>query len=302
MLESRSRIIELCRRRVARGMPPPMIDAVIQMLAPSVRLIPDPSQATDLGRSRIGGLPDLPAGFGWPVYEKLPDPLPNWAPATWRQLLGQPLAFLLQVNLTEIRPFDLDRRLPESGMLYFFYLNVVERFHLSPRPDEITFVLFTPEAQVLRRGSAHSSLPSDCVYRGFTLSPRLEWTIPEPYDLLRAGIEQAEIESQLEQFSDLIDCPSLRTEAAELQGFAPVFESKHRLLGHPELIQAYCTANGFPDARLLLQVDSDFTWKDASLPETGMMWGDAGRIYFYIKQEDLRVQRFDATWAHLEMH
>jgi uncharacterized protein YwqG len=297
MFDTKSRIIEVCRRRVSRGMPPAMIDAVIALLAPSIRLIPDPTQPTDIGRSRIGGLPDLPAEVDWPVYQKLPDPLPHWAPASWEQLLGQPLAFLLQVNLTEVRPYDLDRHLPACGMLYFFYLDVIERFCLSPRPDEIIRVLFIPDNKELRRVSAPANLPPDCVYRGFTLSPRLEWTIPEPFDLWKAEIEQKDIESQLEQWSDLIDCPSLQTEAAELQGFAPHSEPKHRLLGHPQLIQSFCTG-----ARLLLQVDSDYTWRDPRLPQTGMMWGDAGRIFFYISQEDLAEHRFETVWANEEMH
>jgi uncharacterized protein YwqG len=40
--------------------------------------------------------------------------------------------------------------------------------------------------------------------------------------------------------------------------------------------------------RLLLQVDTD--------DDAKMMWGDAGRIYFWIRDEDLRARRFDKTW------
>jgi uncharacterized protein YwqG len=302
MLDAKSRIIDLCRRRSDRGMPTRMIDAVISMLYPSIRLIPDPALTTDIGRSRIGGLPDLPLDFEWPVYQKLPDPLPTWAPTTWSQLLGQPFAFLLQVNLSEISALDLERQLPESGMLYFFYLDVIERFDFCPRPDEIVYVHFAPNCHELRRASAPSNLPPKFVYRGFALSPHLEWTIPEPYDLWKVGIEQAEIESQLEQWSDLTDCPSLETETAQAQGFAPEFEPKHRLLGHPQLVQAFCTANACPGARLLFQLDSDYNWANPVLPQTGMMWGDAGRIFFYIQQDDLAAQRFEQVWAHEEMH
>jgi uncharacterized protein YwqG len=302
MLDAKSRIIDLCRRRSARGMPAHMIDAVVRMLSPSIRLIPDPNLKTDIGRSRIGGLPDLPVDLDWPVYEKLPNPLPSWAPGTWTNLLGQPLEFLLQVNLSETGPFDVQRQLPDSGMLYFFYLDLIERFDLSPRPDEIVYVHFVPGTIELHRAPAPSSLPSKFVYRAFVLSPRLEWTIPEPYDLWKEGIDQTEIDSQLEQWSDLIDCPSLETEVAIAQGFLPEFEPKHRLLGHPQLIQAFCTANRCPDARLLLQLDSDYNWANPVLPQTGMMWGDAGRIFFYISQDDLNAQRFSHIWAHEEMH
>ncbi len=255
-----------------------------------------------MGVRESAGLPDLPVGFDWPVYEKLPDPLPSWAPSTWELLFGEPFAFLLQVNLSETRTLDLEHQLPESGMLYFFYLDVIERFDHCPRPDEIVLVHFASTNHELRRASAPSNLPPKFVYRGFAVSPRLEWNIPEPFDLWKEGIEEAEIKLHLEQWSDLTDCPSLETEAAIAQGFAPDFEPKHRLLGHPQLIQGFCTANACPGARLLLQLDSDYNFANPALPQTGMMWGDAGRIFFYIQQEDLAAQRFHQVWAHEEMH
>jgi uncharacterized protein YwqG len=89
----------------------------------------------------------------------------------------------------------------------------------------------------------------------------------------------------------------------------------HHLFGHPQLIQnpmelecqlasngVYCgTTEGYrserakmlesgaADWRLLLQIDSD---EDGP----GWMWGDVGRIYFWVKQHDLRSLRFDDDW------
>ena len=40
---------------------------------------------------------------------------------------------------------------------------------------------------------------------------------------------------------------------------------------------------------LLLQVDSNYE-------EAGMIWGDAGRLYFWIKKEDLKNKKFDKCW------
>jgi uncharacterized protein YwqG len=44
--------------------------------------------------------------------------------------------------------------------------------------------------------------------------------------------------------------------------------------------------------RLLLQVDSD--------EDRGMYWGDVGRIYYWIREEDLRRGAFDAAWLILQ--
>lgn len=43
---------------------------------------------------------------------------------------------------------------------------------------------------------------------------------------------------------------------------------------------------------LLLQIDSD--------DDTGMMWGDGGMLYFWIKKEDLKNRAFDKTWMILQ--
>ena len=42
------------------------------------------------------------------------------------------------------------------------------------------------------------------------------------------------------------------------------------------------------DWRLLMQIDTD--------DDADMMWGDAGMIYFWIRDQDLRARRFDKTW------
>jgi uncharacterized protein YwqG len=44
--------------------------------------------------------------------------------------------------------------------------------------------------------------------------------------------------------------------------------------------------------RLLLQLDSD----DA----LDWMWGDAGRLYYWIRAEDLKAHKFDDTWLVLQ--
>ncbi len=49
---------------------------------------------------------------------------------------------------------------------------------------------------------------------------------------------------------------------------------------------------GATDWRLLLQIDTE----DAA----GMMWGDAGRIYYWIRDQDLAKAAWDETWLVLQ--
>lgn len=92
----------------------------------------------------------------------------------------------------------------------------------------------------------------------------------------------------------------------------------HRLLGWPQPIQgdmsfecqlashglyvgdatgyraprAAALAPGAADWRLLLQIDSD----DAA----GMMWGDVGRIYYWLPAAALARRKFSAAWLVLQ--
>ena len=108
----------------------------------------------------------------------------------------------------------------------------------------------------------------------------------------------------------------------ELLGDGGSHEPVHRLLGYEEPIQTghrqqlVCQlgANGMeyldrsPDAvamrqqswdqaaawHLLLQVDSD--------PDVGFEWGDVGRIYYWVRDEDSVADRLNDTWLVCQSH
>jgi uncharacterized protein YwqG len=95
-------------------------------------------------------------------------------------------------------------------------------------------------------------------------------------------------------------------------------ENLNKLLGYSDNIQnemelecelvtngLYCgDLSGYNDPRakalepnaknwkLLLQIDSN--------EENEMMWGDCGRLYFWIKQDDLLNKQFDKSWFSLQ--
>jgi hypothetical protein len=89
-----------------------------------------------LGKSRFGGLPDLPAGMDWPVCE------------------AGPIPFLAQVNLAELPSTAGRELLPEHGMLSFFYGNPDGEVHFPTDEDGVTggaVVLFTEDLNHLQR-------------------------------------------------------------------------------------------------------------------------------------------------------
>ena len=98
-------------------------------------------------------------------------------------------------------------------------------------------------------------------------------------------------------------------------------ELSHKLLGHSENIQGdmelecqlvshglYCgNSSGYEDPRreqlqagaadwvLLLQIDSEEA-------HCGMMWGDSGRLYLWIRQQDLAAKAFERCWLVLQCY
>ncbi len=93
-------------------------------------------------------------------------------------------------------------------------------------------------------------------------------------------------------------------------------DNKNRLLGHPDPMQgdmqADCQYNlhgvsygpedeerrfelkpGATNWQLLLQIDSEEK-------KTGMMWGDVGRIYFWIEKDALERRDFTNVWCILQ--
>jgi uncharacterized protein YwqG len=76
-----------------------------RLTLPAIRIEPTmvDEKTIPIGASKLGGRPDLPSGFVWPERD------------------GKPLGFLAQFNLAQVGPFDIEKALPPSGMLYIFF-------------------------------------------------------------------------------------------------------------------------------------------------------------------------------------
>jgi uncharacterized protein YwqG len=230
--------------------------------------------------SRLGGGAALPKGMRWP---------------TWK---GRPQALLAHIVLAEAAALDFDHVLPSSGRLLFFYDSEQETWGFDPADRGSWSVAFVEDDQPTE------PFVDPGFFRSVPLSLRAEIDLP-PWESLwfeSCGLEADEVDRYME----------LRT---HLSGGDLI----HKLLGHPDPVQnemqtecqlvsngIYCgDADAYRDARaealrpgatdwrLLLQVDSE---EDRA----GMMWGDVGRVYFWIRDQDLRTRNFDAVWCILQ--
>jgi uncharacterized protein YwqG len=265
---------------------------------PSLRLVTQRARP-ELGESRIGGTPDAPPGFEWP----------RWTPP--KQNRPVPLGFIAQIDLSAIPSFD--DALPASGWLYFFYDRSSEPWGFDPADAGSCRVMHAScDRSALRRLAAPDDADPQHTAEPCAIDPRLELTLPDHVPGAEYRTTRWRRASRRSRRAHDA-CEALRNELSTSDG------PSHRLRGHAQAVQGemelecqlasngvYCgnpegyrsaraqaLEPGAPDWRLLLQIDTD---EDGP----GWMWGDVGRIYFWLREQDLRNLRFDRAWLILQ--
>jgi uncharacterized protein YwqG len=230
-----------------------------------------------LGYSKIGGLPDLPEGWMYPLFD------------------GKPLAFLAQVNLAEI-PTAIQRDpLPSIGIMYFFSVFGWQQEDGDHHPDLSWERCNEPGfSQVLYFEGDSATLTPAAKPVGIKVFKAAPVRFVEVLSLPRASDYARDPvlddldwpEEEFERFTDLYFDFSfvLRRKI----GSTP----NHKLLGYPDPIQTTITQSG---SRLLCQIDSDYHNLD-----TDMMWGDGGMIYFTIDYSDLERREFSTVHSDMQ--
>lgn len=296
-----AKVIDLVR---AAGIPR-IADEIENLIRPSIRMRAHSvgESKLEIGRSKIGGVPDLPASLSWPTWE------------------GVPLAFIGQINLAEVVQYDRARELPHSGILYFFYDAEERAFGLDTSQREGWRALyFLGDVSQVSPAVPPSNLPSYGQFVPCAVTFSSEMTLPalESEQITRLGLswetmyspEQGTPEAKNEGERYL----SLHEQVGKLYGDTGLI---HRLLGYADPIQndvqLECQlashdllsdrAAWSDDARralredatdwcLLLQVDSDDT--------AGMIWGDVGRLYYMIPRQALAQRDFSQVWLIMQ--
>jgi uncharacterized protein YwqG len=261
-------------------------EALVALAEPSIRLVPQAAAASQpLGATKLGGAPDLPPGVEWPAFQ------------------GVPHSFIAQINLAEMSGLDGAERLPSAGLLSFFYDAEQRIWGFDPADREGWRVLYSSSTEAIQPRTFPHELPSHARFRARRLRPRVETTL--------AAWESSDVLALVDEYPAALEYAQALPPAG---GRGP----RHRLLGHPDSLQgdmqreSQLAANGIycGDARaaddprvrelltdsrawrLLLQIDTD--------DEAGMMWGDCGSIYYWMRREDLAAAQFDRAWCVLQ--
>ena len=279
----------LQRRLVAAGLSTEAAAQLTALSKPAVRFTTNPFAHEDdarIGQSRLGGSADVGDGFEWPYWK------------------SRPLDFLAQVNLAEIGPFACCSTLPQEGLLAFFYDPEQETWGFDPKDRGSWLVHYEPSSQGLHRIASPDATAQ--VFAPCSVDFNEAQTLPAVDSLV---IDDLKLSSHdADKYYDFLD--ELESEIEE--------ESGHQLLGHPSPIQGdmqlecqlawhglYCgDSSGYEDPRaaalrpgakewrLLLQIDSD--------DNAEMMWGDCGRLYFWLTNDAMRQRAFLESWMVLQ--
>ena len=272
-------------------------DRIKRIVRPSLRLRTSHCSidSLKLGQSRIGGIPDVPPGFLWPRYD------------------GLGLSFIAQLDLAQLANPSAVLPLPSQGSLAFFYDSNQRTWGFDPKDRGSALVAYFPEptSTLIRTPipddvSNWGRFPCGSVeYYREKILPDARWphftpelsvaeqTLSMAYeDVLRD--DDSSPRHRLGGYADCVQNPmelecQFVTNASKR--FASGLYCGDDTAGYEGLSEAEF-APGAIDWRLLLQIDSD--------NDAGMMWGDCGKIYFWIKEDDLRSRNFDKAWLILQ--
>jgi uncharacterized protein YwqG len=258
-----------------------VVDRMKALALPCAQLI----HAAAPGVTRLGGIPDMPASLEWPRWK------------------DRPLAFLAQIDLGTIAAAGAPDWLPAQGMLFFFYDSEQSTWGFDPTDRDSWAVLYAPAGRADRAAIEPDDLDPEARFPEVVLDAARGLSLPDPG---RFGIEWSDL---AEPDWEAVD--ALRNglgPAYQIGGYARAvqnddMERKAQLasnglyLGNADAYEsdrARAIDAGKDDWRLLLQLDSD--------DEADMMWGDAGMLYFWIREQDARARDFSNVWMILQCY
>ncbi len=262
-------------------------DQLLALSRMSVRFVTTKSddKKIPIGVSKVGGQPDLPPHVSYPGWN------------------GEPLAFLAQINLADLGDFNTISELPPSGILSFFY-HLSQPWGYDPKHFGGWRILFIEDLKNIERTASPGNLPKEGRYPACTLSFFEQMTFPPHESRMVKALKLTEEETR--RYFDLVD---------EASGNALT----NRICGYPDPIQGnmqlecQMASNGiyYGDAKAHLHPryqelkPGAVDWKlvmqlDSEEKNAQMIWGDYGRIYFWMHQNALKNREFQKAWLTLQ--
>lgn len=199
--------------------------------------------------------------------------------------------------------------LPVKGVLYLFYDDLAERWGYDPIHRAVFKVLFVPKLADTKTAQAPDFLQDVRSCSAIHLEPKLRFPYggPDESQFEEPAVSSAEKDS-FSQFADLIkgnaegDWRFASTHKAfgRFNSIQGPMEEECALVtpgincGKPEGYNSPQAQQVLPepnDGMQLLEIGTD--------DDAGMMWGDMGTLFLWIKKPDLADRNFETTWLIL---
>jgi uncharacterized protein YwqG len=212
---------------------------------------------------------------------------------------------LCQIDLAQVANIYPESLLPKSGQVYFFYDRKQGTWGFDPKDIGAWKVIYSDEKfSDLIPTVTPADLGKDDIFKDKFIKLELISTYPDVMDecIDRIGLNDSQAEAYIEFCSAALgDNPEhhlfgypgpIQSNDMDLECqlvSSGIYIGKEYNMDDPKI---KALSDGRKDWRLLLQLDSD--------DEAGMMWGDGGRLYFWIKEDDLKQKNFDKCWMILQ--
>lgn len=254
-------------------------------LRPEIRIKPKHvnEELIELGQSKIGGNPDMPNNENWPIDKN-----------------GKKLAFLSQINFEELQSYNFE--MPKKGILYFFYDEAQEFWGDSKENSGSFRTIYVADPNNLKRKSAPKNFEilKDGMYKPCKLEFSSAFSLP--------NWEHTNVNHQFkigDRGSDAyVDISSSGQYITKLFGHS--INVQGAMEYECEMVERGYSWTNVPESEKQSIIDESMKWKLLfqldSEDEAKMMWGDVGRLYFWIKEDHLKSKQFDKIWMIFQCH
>jgi uncharacterized protein YwqG len=242
-------------------------------------------KSTEPTRSHFGGEPTVNTGRVLPL------------------LKGKPLPLVAQIDLEEVGACYGFDWLPKTGTLLFFYDYMEQSAWGSDPSDRDSFSVLYVEDRAETVLHRENSVQPDGM-RTTSIRFVLQQSFPSQERKQVEGL--ALNDDEFDEWSELSDDGSTKHQFGgfplSIQGDDMELECETIRIrvnracetAHSDSTRKNWSA-GKVDWRLMLQIDSDEE-------ELNIMWGDVGRLYFWVRHQEASQGNFQNAWVILQCH
>lgn len=250
------------------------------------------------GATRFGGNPDVPEDFEWPYFEG----------EGFDGVKNRPLGFIAQFDLEEIAKYDKDGLLPKTGLLSFFYELDTMMWGFDPEHKGCARVFYFEDKNALQTAEYPDDLADDFRLPPLEIELSSEISYQSYEDFL---LQRNKLIENWDEFDDARKSLAAddNEQISKLLGWADPIQENMTM--ECELVsRGYYLGEGWGDVTPLDRQEAEqwsskdwlplFQLDSISNGEFDLMFGDCGRIYYYIRRDDLANRNFDDAWLILQ--